>query len=109
MTLGPQWITLRSPDPEVFEHESTFARVQWTAAARARQLLRFAPGAAEAMGSLSLPLAPATNSVAMRGTLATSVFGRDLSVNFEFKTPILDMEKVSNDIELKCFPDALLS
>jgi hypothetical protein len=35
--------------------------------------------------------------------------GRDMSVNLELKGTILDTEKVSNGIELKCFPDALLS
>jgi hypothetical protein len=32
-----------------------------------------------------------------------------MSVNFDLKRTILDTEKVSNGIELKCFPDALLS
>jgi len=41
-----------------------------------------APGAAEATGSstLSLAIAPAASSVAMRGRSATGIFGRDLSV-----------------------------
>jgi SpoVK/Ycf46/Vps4 family AAA+-type ATPase len=31
-----------------------------------------------------------------------------MSVNFDLKRAILDTEKVSNGIELKCFPDVLL-